>query len=220
MHRTSRSISLALLLAAVSVLPGCLDGSTPDCGHPEVSLTLPAGACQAIANACRDGGVWLEGDGLTLGARNTQPYFHVEMQHPKESAIEVQICADPANTPVASLVPQDVLYSTPADDSVGLWTLEINTAPELHVALSGVPDAATPGQTVVLQAKASGGVPPYTYQWGPEGEVSGQGDAATAAPVADSTYVVTVTDSLGQQQRALLTVTVASPPGKTPLPKP
>ena len=67
------------------------------------------------------------------------------------------------------------------------------TASTLTVAIAeDVPDACG-GGCVVLTARATGGLAPYTYRWSPS--LAADGGVAEACPTAATRYTVTVTDS-------------------------
>jgi hypothetical protein len=65
-----------------------------------------------------------------------------------------------------------------------------------------------PPACVQLSALAGGGVPPYTYVWSP----GGSGQTINPCPTANTTYTVTVTDSIGCTTTASHTVNICKTP--------
>jgi cysteine-rich repeat protein len=206
MLRTSRALSLALALAAVATLPACPGLETPNCAI--VQLRLRAGECQVIHNACRADGEWVDGDGLNLFPADGGYSFFVQTTSKANDPIERQLCADPGNPSSEVFVEQDYLYTTQSNSSAGQGAFGIDSTRDLQVAVTATPDTVVPGQSAVLEATPSGGLPPYSYQWVPADGVSGQGQFVTATPTATTAYQVNVTDSRGAQQQAFVKVLV------------
>jgi gliding motility-associated-like protein len=65
-----------------------------------------------------------------------------------------------------------------------------------------------PGDTAIMTASASGGMPGYTYTWSNN---LGNGTSASAAPTSSTTYTVTITDTCGNIVSQVVPVTVTSP---------
>lgn len=64
-----------------------------------------------------------------------------------------------------------------------------------------------------LEAIASGGTPPYTYQWSSPGNPNlGTASTYTAIPSTTTTYTVTVTDYCGMTTSESIVYTITSPP--------
>ena len=64
-----------------------------------------------------------------------------------------------------------------------------------------------PGQSAQLSVPVTGGLPPYTYQW----NTGATSSRLTVSPTQTTAYTVTVSDSLGQQADASLTIKVVTP---------
>lgn len=89
----------------------------------------------------------------------------------------------------------------------------IEVAPSLQVD-GGVDEVLCAGQTIALQASATGGSGSYRYEWQPaNGTLSNtQIPDPVASPVVTTTYTVTVTDSFNCQASDSVTITVAPLP--------
>jgi hypothetical protein len=114
--------------------------------------------------------------------------------------------ASPAVTTVYTLTVTDSLGQVDGDDVT-------ITVVDTVVANAGPDKTIAPGGSTVLEGSASGGVPDpdYIYEWSP---TTGLNDPNVAQPVASpatsTTYTLTVTDSLGQNDSDDVLVTVAS----------
>jgi cysteine-rich repeat protein len=207
MLRTSRALSLALAVVAVATLPACPAlQSLPSCGI--VPIALRAGECQAIRNACRANGEWLEGDGLGLYQPGGGYSFSLETTRHVDDPVQIQLCADPGNPSDEDLLDLEFRYVTPGNPDAGQGAFRIDTTRELQLAVTATPDTVAPGQSVELEATPSGGLRPYSYRWLPADGVSGQGPVVTGTPKETAVYQVTVTDSRGAQQQAFVKVLV------------
>jgi hypothetical protein len=113
--------------------------------------------------------------------------------------------------------------NNPDDTNVSTGTYLVTTVPPLQVSAAATPAAIAAGQSSQLQATATLGAPPYTFNW------TSQYPCVTAAmcmdhpaianPVAKpdvtNVFTVTVTDSVlpqGQTAVATVTVTVSASP--------
>gem|GEM_PF-451897 len=82
-------------------------------------------------------------------------------------------------------------------------TLTTSPAPNATATASALTICA--GDSVRLNANASGGTPPYTFVWN---QGVGQGQSRFATPLTNTNYVVTVTDANGCSDTAQVTITV------------
>jgi hypothetical protein len=83
-------------------------------------------------------------------------------------------------------------------DEASAPVFEGGSAAPGEVSVTVTPDSATvcPGGCVTLAAHASGGIPPYTLDWGDVGP-NVDGGGPRVCPGATTSYVVTATDSSG-----------------------
>ncbi len=89
---------------------------------------------------------------------------------------------------------------------VGSGSATVTVASAVSVAVQASPTVVAAGHSSILTATPSGGKGPYTYLWS-----TGQTTAAiSVAPTQTTEYTVTATDTLGQEDDASATVTVAS----------
>ena len=96
----------------------------------------------------------------------------------------------------------------PTNTSYAATTLTLSST---VVASAGGNATIASGGHVTLQGSASAGQPPYAYSWSPTTGLDHPNLAQpTASPSATTTYTLTVTDSLGQQNSSSVTITVAS----------
>ncbi len=90
-------------------------------------------------------------------------------------------------------------------------TVQVVVATPVTASASASPTEVGSGQACVVSASATGGHGAYTYAWS-----TGQQTAtATVYPTETTTYTVAVTDELGQQDQAEVTVDVLAPPTVT-----
>lgn len=83
------------------------------------------------------------------------------------------------------------------------------------IANAGNNTSICAGQSVQIGGNptASGGTPPYTYNWAPATGLSATNVSnPTASPNSTTTYSVTVTDNTGQTATSAVTITVHNPP--------
>lgn len=91
--------------------------------------------------------------------------------------------------------------------SVTTREAELEIASLVSVDASAAPPAIRVGGNSTLTATASGGLPPYAYEWS-----TGQSGASiVVTPAQNAAYSVTATDSLGQVATGSVAVTVAEP---------
>jgi len=123
--------------------------------------------------------------------------------------------AGQTQTAIASPV-RDTSYRVTVTDSKGavrVAFVKVKVAAEFSV-FAGADRTISLGQQIALRPTVTGGVAPYTYSW----QVQGTGDggfltaknipAVTVAPTETTTYVLTVTDSIGSTATDAVVVTV------------
>ena len=101
-------------------------------------------------------------------------------------------------------------YNVVARDSSGATaSTSVTTSVRLAVTATANPDIVDPGHPSQLLATAVGGSPPYTFSWTPTVSLDDPfRQNPTATPAAETQYSVIVTDSVGQQSAAPVTVRV------------
>lgn len=111
--------------------------------------------------------------------------------------------ARPTETTTYTLTVRDVWGASSSDSVI------VSVRTVALVARAGQDKEMTAGGAVQLDGSASGGVPPYTYQWSPAtGLTSTTIATPTARPTATTTYTLTVTDSAGATATDDVVVTV------------
>jgi hypothetical protein len=100
-------------------------------------------------------------------------------------------------------------------------TITINVNPPLTISIIASKNNIITNQTIIINATASSGTPPYTYQWYVNGNpVNGATSSSfsfTPNKAGSYTITVTITDSAGVSKNSnALTVTVSNPPIYSP----
>lgn len=104
------------------------------------------------------------------------------------------------------------------DDCIGIPVIasyEVTVPNIPPLTLNETPDITEicPYISAVLESNASGGTPPYTYQWSSSsGGNLGTGSTQSVTPSQTTTYTVTVTDACGLTESANVVYTITSPP--------
>jgi len=95
-----------------------------------------------------------------------------------------------------------------AEDSV-----VVTVHPQLSLQIFG-PVAVCQGEKVELKAKASGGVPPYQFQWEPKKAFTSSSSNALVTTLLEreTTYIITATDAAGCRISAQTTVAINDRP--------
>jgi uncharacterized repeat protein (TIGR01451 family) len=108
------------------------------------------------------------------------------------------MCAQPS-APLLTFHPFTYFYANSDTREPGEGEGTVTIVPPLAVTASATKTTLNPGDTVQLQAFASGGLLPYSYAWTPN---AGLSNATIANPMATVfqtvTYTVTVTDAVGK----------------------
>ena len=162
-------------------------------------LTVDAGAAKTISP-----GASTVLDGRAIGG--VPPYRYAwSPATGLSSAAVAQPTASPTSTTMYSLTVSDSLNATATDTvAVSVQTLAL-------AANAGPDKSISSGASVVLAGAASGGVPPYTYQWSPATGLSSATVAQpTASPSASTTYTLTVEDSTNASASDSAVVTVGT----------
>lgn len=99
------------------------------------------------------------------------------------------------------------ISNTVTMNSAKTVTVEFEPVPLLVSVSTDAPSIQT-GNTAILFAAVSGGLPPYQYQWAPAGSLSAADTPQTiASPLVTTSYQLVVTDALGQTGTASITIT-------------
>jgi hypothetical protein len=109
--------------------------------------------------------------------------------------------ATPATTTTYKVIVKDSSGATATDS--------VTTSVRMAATATANPDIVDPGSPSQLLATATGGTPPYRFSWMPTANLDDpfrQNPIAT--PAAETQYSVLVTDSVGQQSAAPVTVRV------------
>ncbi|MCI0551037.1 MAG: PKD domain-containing protein, partial [Anaerolineae bacterium] len=162
-----------------------------------------------VANAGADQTL-LAGQMVTLGSSptatgGTGPYTY---SWAPSTGLNNSTVANPSASPSVTTT-----YTVTVTDSKGCTAMDavLVTVNSLPVVNAGADAAICLGQSVTLGSNptATGGSPPYTYNWTP---ATGLNNATavnpTATPTATTTYTVQVTDSQGGQATDQVVVTV------------
>ena len=98
----------------------------------------------------------------------------------------------------SGMIAGNLLYTQSANDTRGMYGLQLYKIPVPLAADAGPDKGVTPGTPAVLGGSpaASGGTPPYTYSWSPTTGLDNPTAAnPSASPTSTTTYTLTVTDS-------------------------
>jgi hypothetical protein len=111
--------------------------------------------------------------------------------------------ASPANT---------TTYTVTVTDSAGTTGIaQATVAVNIVATASATPATINAGGQSQLEVAVAGGAPPYTYSWSPGPTLDDPAAAnPVATPIQTTAYSVVVTDAVGAQGRASVTVTVSA----------
>jgi hypothetical protein len=160
-------------------------------------LTANAGPDRTIAPGSSTTLLGTASGGLTPYSYNWSPATGLS------NANVAQPTASPENTTTYTLTVTD------ADSQVATDSITVRVAVTPLTVDAGVDVTIPPGGTTTLAGAASGGQPPYVYNWSPAAGLSNPNVAQpTASPTATTTYTLTVTDSQSDVASDSVTVNV------------
>ncbi len=155
------------------------------------------------------GQIYCPGEEIELVANasgGAPPYTYLWSTGETTSSIFVS----PSSTQTYSVTVTDDCLNQSATDS---YEVEVPVYPPLVLNETADITEICPYIPALLEANASGGSPPYTYQWSSNFDPNlGTGNAITAIPSATTVYTVTVTDNCGTVTSADIVYTITSPP--------
>lgn len=179
-------------------IPDCLDSTTPP---PPTPLVASAGADSSIAAGA---------NALLAGSASggTAPYsYRWSPTTGLSSSTIAAPTASPSATSTYTLTVTDATGQT-ANDSM-VVTVQASVA---LVANAGADRSITSGASTTLTGSATGGTPPFAYRWSPTTGLNNPNVASpTAAPTANTTFTVTVTDAAARTASDSVLVTVMQP---------
>ncbi|MCH7871270.1 MAG: matrixin family metalloprotease [Planctomycetes bacterium] len=110
---------------------------------------------------------------------------------------------------------EDTTFGVLVTDALGQEgrdTVAVSLAAPLSVTASARPGSVLLGESTTLVGAVSGGVPPFEYTWGPDGDVADlHAQQSELTPSVTRTYGLNVRDSLGQTGAASVRVVVVRP---------
>lgn len=194
----------------------CIAGSRSNCSTTPATLTCAAindsvfrGTCATLTNSCADL-AWRAGDdwGFDNPPSGVTINTTISTTVPSPSTtVDRQICVDAT---AALMANQPFTFTYARAGEWGASTLYLTTGVALTVAAAANPTLINPNDTVQLAATASGGVPPYTYHWGPGTAFVPSPDVSNPTTTLSTTsdLVVVVTDSALNVATATVRVSV------------
>lgn len=194
---------------ALKVLPLLLlMGNKPSCDNrpltlscDTVSVQLDPGTCVDLQNPCGDR-TWVSMDAFRLCDGIDRLSVHT-LRHPRGR----QLCAD-SSVPLLVDEPFDFYYARTGEAGVGTLRVSVGRPP-LSLTASATPTTILPGGASQLEARASGGTPPYSYAWTPATGLSAADiPDPIATPSVSTQYTAVVTDARGLTAGAAVVVNV------------
>ncbi len=178
---------------------------TMSAAHTAVAVYNPSISVEAGANVAL-----VAGESATLNAAATGGTPPFAYSWTPAATLSSPNSASTTATPSATTT-----YTVTVTDSVGLSASDTTTV-EVYAALAalaGDDQLVAPGQVFTLSGAATGGVPPYQYQWSPEmAGASPSNQASLQASVAvTTTFTLAVTDAGGRTASDTLVVSVPAP---------
>lgn len=183
---------------------------TDPCGNiVPLDLTIQIQDIQPVEVEIVGGEITCPGEEIELVANATggaPPYTYI--WNTSETTQSIFVSPNSTQTYTVS-VTDNCLGETATDDHV----VTVPIYPPL--VLNETPDIVEicPYVPTLLEANASGGAPPYSYQWSSNFNANlGTGSTLNAVPSTTTTYTVIVTDNCGSTTTATILYTITSPP--------
>jgi hypothetical protein len=160
-----------------------------------------------LFNPGSEGGDWSEGEGVSVDRDDiVQASILTVRTH---GVVTCKLCVAPGAPRVKE---HAIPFTYGRYGGARRGTFVVTTASPLSVKATATPDTIPAGESALLQVSVFGGVPLYEYAWSPSDGLSDTNvPSPIASPTVTTTYTVQVTDSVGQQATASVTVTVSSP---------
>jgi hypothetical protein len=174
---------------------------------------LPCSSNQANARALSihaarlPAGEWAGGDGFRLSKDDLPQQIELRRQS-SDGVTTRSICSKIDTTIVNRSIPFRYTGETGA---YGVGILTLTVASRLSVMAWAEPFLIVPGDWSDLDAQVTGGVEPYSCIWRPDQSLTAADiQSPRATPLYTTTYVGSVTDSIGQRGEGTVTVVVFS----------
>ncbi len=185
---TGTGLSAGSYTVTVTDFDGCTATATATINQPNVLVT----SATSTNVSCFGGN---NGTATSTTTGGTTPYAYLWSNG--------NITANASNLTAGSYT----LTVTDANNCTATASVTITEPTRLTVTATG-PQMVCSGAPAFLSATATGGTPPYLYNWTPAG---GTSSSTTVNPVSTTTYTITITDANGCTAQATVLVVTGAP---------